>query len=124
MWPSNPKDLRDLFPREIGKLVGTCYQRGHVHLVHASPKIYMALIASFLVAYTNDLEWSKVKDKVWVLSRWPRSRGRLLGVGEQEVLHARDYYRFEATITYEKFKNKYGFLKRLAHAAGHLPPKR
>jgi hypothetical protein len=84
----------------------------------------MVIVASFTVAYTNDLSWSQTKDMVWILARWPRSRGRLLGVGEADTLHERPYYRFEVRITYEKFKKKSGFLKRLAHAVGHLPPKR
>jgi len=118
VWPASPKDLRDLFPRETGKLTACYYRPGHVSLQRQHPQHHGLTVASFTIAYTNDLSWTQTENRVWVLSIWPRPWGLLVKQARDERLHGRAYYRFEDEIAYEKLKLKFRFLQRLAHRLG------
>jgi hypothetical protein len=115
------KSLKTLFPRTVGKLVATYYQHGHIHLIH--PRKRGGDISNFQVAYSEDLDWHKgPRDQVWILVTWPYPWGSLFGVGERWDVHGRSYYRFQAWISYAKFKQKYKFLKRVAKTLGKGKP--
>ncbi|NIT79714.1 MAG: hypothetical protein GWN58_33705 [Anaerolineae bacterium] len=123
IWPPPPPpngqvDLREVFPRVIGKLVANTYRPDHVGLDWLSSKHYMRIVASFRVKYRED-----DPSKVWFLFTWRPKRGPLFGKGTEAPCLGRTRMEwFVRSCPYDKFFKKRKFLVKLAEVIGRARP--
>lgn len=113
-WPPPPPpdgqvDLRELFPRELGKRLRPGYYRPvHVSFDIYHRKRYMFVTRSFQVKYLD----GKKRGKVWIHVMW-RKNEQFMGQGVPDSRQGRPCMLWDATVPYEKFYRKRRYLQKL-----------
>lgn len=122
IWPHPPPpngqvDLREVFPRIIGKLQANSYRPTHVGLDWLSSKHYMRIVAGFTIKYREE-----DPSKVWFIFIWPLKRGQLFGKGAESHGQGARRMEWQVSCSYAKFYKKRRFLVKLAEVIGRVRP--